>query len=166
MTHPISAEQRTSAETAALLAVLILAAAVWIGGYVAIAVVSRSAAQCLPPELRIAFFRRLGRAYSRVGTTALVIALAAGAALVHGRPMDGRAMTAVVLAAALVVAVAFGVVQARQIGRLRREALGRPDDSQLARRVARGARRAVLLRASIGVFSVALFGVGISLGVR
>ncbi|MFA1541489.1 hypothetical protein [Actinomadura monticuli] len=144
----------------ALACVLVLSAAVWVGGYVAIGVVARVTVRTLGPADRVAFFRALGRLYLIVGTAALVLALGTGAALVAGRPWDGTLTATAVLAAALVAALAFGVVQARRMTRLRRDALARPDDAPLAARVRRGARGAGALRASIGVLSLALVVLG------
>jgi uncharacterized membrane protein len=147
----------------ALVGVLILAAAVWIGGFVAIVVVARVAGRTLGPAERVAFFRALGRTYGVVGTVALVVALGTGVSLVYGRPWDGALIVTVVVAAALVAALATGVVQARRMTRLRREALGHPDDAPLAARVRRRARGAAVLRAMIGTLSLALLALGVLL---
>lgn len=66
-----------------LTAVLVLATAVWVGGMVAIFVVARVARATLGAAKRVAFFRRLGRAYGLAGGAALTVALASGA---HGTP--------------------------------------------------------------------------------
>ena len=145
---------------AALAAVLILATAVWVGGFAAIVVVARVAGRTLGRAERIAFFRALGRTYGVVGGVALALALGTGAFLVHGRPWDGVLIAAVVVAAALVATLAAGVAQARRMTRLRRGALDRPDDAALAARVRRGARDAGVLRASIGVLTLALVVLG------
>ncbi|MER7544584.1 hypothetical protein [Actinomadura sp.] len=144
----------------ALACVLLIAASVWVGGFVAIAVVARVTVRTLDPSARVAFFRALGRSYLIVGTTALALALGSGAALAAGRPWDGTLTATAVLAAALVAALAFGVLQARRMTRLRRDALARPGDAPLAARVRRGARSAGLLRASIGLLSLAVLVLG------
>ncbi|NKZ05558.1 hypothetical protein [Actinomadura latina] len=144
----------------ALACVLVTAASVWFGGFVAIGVVARVTFRTLGPTDRVAFFRALGRMYGIVGTAALVIALGSGAALVAGRPWGGTLTATAVLAAALVAALGFGVLQARRMTRLRRDALAHPDDEPLAARVRRGARGAGLLRASIGLLSLALLILG------
>ena len=77
---------------AVLLAVFALAGCVWVGGYVAIAVVARTAAAALEPGQRVVFFRALGRAYLLIGAPALVIALGTGACLLRDHPWEiGRA---------------------------------------------------------------------------
>lgn len=148
----------------ALLAVLVLAACVWVGGYVAIGVVARVATRTLAPAARVPFFRGLGRSYIWVGTPALLVALAIGAALVTDRGWDGTAAVAAVLAALLLAALALGVVQARRMTRLRAAALS-SGSLELAGRVRRGARAATLLRAGIGLLTLALVVVGALLAV-
>jgi hypothetical protein len=133
---------------------------VWMGGLVAIAVVARVARRQLDRPAQVAFFRALGRGYLRVGAPALLAALAAGAVLLAGRPWDTTALAAILVAAALVVVTAAGVVQARGMTRLRARALRpAPDDAGLADRVRRGAVRAGVLRASIGVLSLTLLAI-------
>lgn len=152
-----------------LLGLFILAASVWVGGYAAVAVVSRTAAKVLDPANRIAFFRALGRAYLALQVPSLVVALGTGYALLSQRSWNGVATAATVVAAALVVTLAWGVVQARRMGRVRRAALVAPDDAHSADSadsagrqdaVRRGARRAALLRAGLGVLSLALIALG------
>jgi len=53
-----------------------------------------------------------------------------------------------------------GVVQARRMTRLRRASLAASEDAALASGVRRGARAATLLRASIGLLSLALIALG------
>lgn len=150
----------TSTTQAVLLGVLVLATAVWVGGYVAIGVVARVAARTLAPAQRVDFFRGLGRAYLPVGTPALVVALGTGAALASDHPHDGVFIAAAVVAGALVAALAWGVVQARRMTRLRAAALGAPEDAGLERRVRSGARAALLLRVAIGMLSLTLIALG------
>ncbi|MEU8802894.1 hypothetical protein [Spirillospora sp. NPDC048819] len=148
---------------AVLAGVLILATSVWTGGFVAIAVVARVAARTLGPAERVAFFRALGRAYAVVGVAALALALASGAALVSGRSWDGVLIAAAAVAAALVITLLAGVVQARRMTRLRRGALDDPGDAQKAARVRRGARGAGVLRAFLGALTLALLALGVVL---
>jgi uncharacterized membrane protein len=145
---------------AILLGVFTLASCIWVGGYVAIAVVAQVATRTLEPGQRVAFFRGLGRSYLRIGGPALVLALGAGAGLLGDHAWDGVLTAAAGAAAALVAALAVGVAQARRMTRLRAAALMAPDDRQLAARVRRGARAATLLRAAIGLLSLALIALG------
>lgn len=91
-----------------------------------------------------------------VAAPALVVALAAGGLLLADRPADATAVTAVVTAAALVLVTAAGVMQARAMTRLRARAIVELDDEALATRVRRRATLAGILRAAIGMLSIAL----------
>ena len=145
---------------AVLLGVFTLASGIWVGGYVAIAAVASAGTATLDPAARVAFFRALGRRYLWIGGVALAVAFGTGAALLSDRSWDGTATAAVIVAAALVVALAVGVGQARRMTRLRRAALAAPQDRRLADQVERGARAAVLLRAAIGLLTLALIALG------
>lgn len=145
---------------AVLLGAFTLASCVWVGGYVAIAVVARSAMRTIEPAQRVAFFRSLGRSYLLVGGPALVVALGTGAALAGKHAWDGTLVAALVVAVALVASLAVGVAQARRMTRLRAARLAMPADEQLNQRVQRGARAATVLRAGIGLLSLALIAIG------
>lgn len=145
---------------AIVLAVFVLATSIWIGGYVAIAVVARTATTTLSPAERVTFFRSLGRTYFWVGCPALIVALATGAVLTRDLAWSALLTTTVVIAALLVVSFAVAVAQARRMTRLRRALLQSPDDEQLNTRVRAGARAAGGLRAALGVLSVALVVLG------
>jgi hypothetical protein len=145
---------------AVLLGVFTLASGTWVGGYVAIAAVASAATATLDPDARVSFFRTLGRRYQWIGAVALAVALGTGAALLSERTWDGILTAAVAVAAALVLALAVGVVQARRMTRLRHAALATPQDQRLARQVERGALGATVLRAAIGVLSLALIALG------
>lgn len=150
----------SEAARAALLGVFLLAACIWVGGYVAIAVVAQTARATLGPAERVQFFRALGRRYLVVGAPALAVALGGGAGLLSEHGWDATVAAAVAVAIALVAALAIGVVQARRMTRLRAAALAKPDDPDLERGVQRGARGALVLRASIGLLSLALIALG------
>jgi hypothetical protein len=145
---------------AVLTGVFMLASCVWVGGYVAIAVVARVAWRTLEPAQRVAFFRALGRSYLLAGVPALAVALGTGAALAGERDWDATLITTAALAVALVAALAVGVVQARRMTRLRAASLASPEQLELMRRVVRGARAATVLRAAIGLLSLALIAFG------
>jgi uncharacterized membrane protein len=145
---------------AVLLGVFTLASCIWVGGYVAIAVVARVATRTLVPGQRVAFFRALGRLYLLLGVPALLIALGTGAGLLSDHSWDGILTAAVAVAAALLVSLAVGVVQARRMTRLRAAALFMTEDPERGVRVRQGARSAALLRATIGLLSLALIALG------
>lgn len=150
----------SSTAHAILLAIFTLASCIWVGGYVAIAVVARVATHTLAAGQRVAFFRGLGRSYLLIGVSALVIALGTGAALVHDHQWDATLIAAAAVAAALVATLALAVVQARRMTRLRAGAVNRPDDAELAGRVRLGARMAAAIRAIIGLLNLALIALG------
>jgi len=146
---------------AVLLGVFTLGSCVWVGGYVTIAVVARVATRTLEPSQRVAFFRGLGRSYLLVGGSALVVALGTGAGLASDHAGDdGLLRATVVVAAALIVSLVVGVAQARRMTRLRAAALAARTNEPFARRVRREAGAATVLRATIGLLSLALIALG------
>lgn len=138
-------------------------ACVWVGGFVAIAVVAQAARRTLGRYEQIAFFRVLGQRFGVVGGTALGISLACGAALLTERTWDGTVTATVSLATVLVLVTAVAVAQARGMTRLRRRALSEDGDPAIAARVRSGAARAGVLRAAIGLLSVGLLALAVSL---
>ncbi|HET8927774.1 MAG TPA: hypothetical protein VFN24_08090 [Microbacterium sp.] len=144
---------------ALLIAVLVLASGVWIGGYVAAAVSARTTMATLQASDRIAFFRTLGRTYLRVDAPALLVGLAVGAVLLGVRGWDGLAWAATAVAVALVVVLAVAIATARRMTVLRTRALSEPEGAHAAR-VRRDAARAAVLRALLGVLTVTLVVIG------
>lgn len=145
---------------AILLAVFVIATSVWVGGYVAIGATARAARVTLDAPHRVEFFRALGRGYLWIGTPALGLALATGAVLARHHAWDATLVSAVVVAALLLVGLAVAVAQARAMTRLRGRAVGSPHDTQLASSVRAGARRATLLRAALGLLTLVLVVLG------
>jgi uncharacterized membrane protein len=146
--------------SAVLVFVHLLAACVWVGGFVAIAVVARVARRELEAPARVAFFRALGRSYGRVGGSALAVAVLTGAALLAQRGWDRVAGATALLALALILSTAAGVAQARRMTRLRQRALHEPLDPVLDALIDQGARWALILRTTIGTLSLALLAFG------
>ena len=146
-----------------LLFLHLLAVSVWVGGLVTVVVVTRVVRSELPMPAQVAFFRSLGRGYGVVGGLALGVALLTGGALLSRRGWDEWAAVAVVLAVALLLATWAGVVQARDMTRLRQRAVREPRDAVLTARIERNARRALLLRALIGALTVAMLALGAAL---
>lgn len=144
----------------ALVAVNLFAAAVWVGGFVAIGVVARAARRTLDPATRVAFFRLLGRAYGVVGGVSLLVALATGLALLPAPLSAARNAAAIALGLAVLATTAAGVQQARAMTRLRTRVLREPDDPSLARTLRRRTFAATALRAAIGLLTLALLGLG------
>ncbi len=150
----------TGAADLVWLVVLVVSAGVWLGGLLTMPVVARAASATLAPLDRVAFFRALGRAHLPVGGSALALALLSGGALLRHRKWDGLLAASAITAAALVVALALGVVQARRMTRLRQAAGAAPQDAGLRGRVRRGGRSAVALRSLISLLSLALVMLG------
>ena len=146
-----------------LVFVHLLAACVWVGGFVAIAVVARVARRELDAPARVAFFRSLGRSYAKVGGSALAVGVLSGTALLGRRGWDQAAGAAALLALTLIIATVAGIAQARRMTRLRHRAVIEPRDPRLLALIDRGARQALILRASIGTLTLALLGLGVVL---
>jgi len=138
----------------------LLGACVWVGGLVAIAVVTHTVRSELDRGAQVAFFRALGRRYLVVGGSGLAVALVAGGVLLAGRGWDGTALAAVVVAVALVLVTVAGVQQARGVTRLRVRAAR---DATLAAGLARSARRAGALRGAIALLSLVLLALAAAL---
>lgn len=142
------------------LVLLVLATSVWLGGYVAIAIVARASSVSLAPAARVAFFRALGRAYLPVGSAALMLAFVSGGVLLRGRAVDGVYIAAATTAALLVLVLAVAVAQARRLTELRQRANDSLGDNPPPVGAARGGSFATLLRALLGVLSVMLVVLG------
>ncbi len=99
----------TLAHNPVLIGVELVAASVWVGSLVCLAVVTAAARTSLDPAARVAFFRSLGRRYGVVGSGALAVAIGVG--LTMGWPpsaWDDLEDVAVVLTGTLVAVTAVG----------------------------------------------------------
>ena len=148
-----------------MLTAFILATSVWVGGYLAIAVVARAATLTLDPAARMSFFRALGRKYFWVGFPALVIALACGAVLARDVAGGGLFFAMSVVSGVLLVCFALAVVQARRMTRLRHQLIRLGPHPVLQARVADGARAATMLRGLLGLLTLSLVVLGAVLAV-
>ncbi len=142
------------------LALLVVTTSIWLGGYVAMAVVARASAKSLEPAVRVAFFRALGRAYLPVGAAALAVGFISGGVLLRQRPVDVLSITAVLIAVLLVVCLGVAVAQARRMTRLRQQIGAAPDDERLQMKASSDGRAATTLRALLGVLSLVLVVLG------
>jgi len=140
--------------------VLLLATSIWIGGFVAIAIVARVVRHELDTPARIAFFRRLGRCYLFAGGGSLAVALGSGSILLARGDWTPARTVAVVLGLALALATVAGVIQARALTRMRQRNLLSSRNAAAAEAERSAAARAALLRASIGALTFALLAVG------
>lgn len=150
-----------------LLGLLVLGAGLWMGGFIAIMIVSATSKKSLATPQRIALFRGLGRSYLRVAVIAFAAVAIPGAILLACRSWDGYSWAVVALAVALVVVTALAVRQARQLTRMRKaaaqagmqaqtsgEAPNAPTSSASLTTKANAAR---VLRTAIGLLSLAIF---------
>lgn len=163
-----------------LLALLILGTAMWLGGMVAVTMLSVITKSALEPADRTALFKRFGKSYFPIFGVALVVAIGAGLVMLIDRGFDALAWSIVILVVIILVALGFGVVQARSMGRLRARGaeLHGADGSQsgghddppptdddatggewaaLQTSIASGARSAAILRGMLGLLSAAVF---------
>jgi hypothetical protein len=140
-----------------VITVELLAVSIWVGSLVCLALVSAVARRELDPASRVVLFRGIGRIYATVGTGALLVAIAAGAALAW--PFDDLGSTGVavlVLAGVLVLVTAAGMAQARAMTVRRRLALAAPQDERAAEAVRRGGAVAGALRGSIALVTLVI----------
>ncbi len=140
-----------------LVAVELVAASIWVGSLVCLAVVTAAARRVLDTPSQVALFRAVGRRYGLVGTTALLVAIGAGLAL-SWPPAAWSPITdwAVALAGLLVIASGVGMAQARAMTRLRRQATSAPEDQGLAVSVRRGRLLANMLRGLMAAVTLAI----------
>jgi hypothetical protein len=143
-----------------LIAVELLSASIWLGSLVCLALVARVARQVLDGPSRIALFRGIGRVYGPVGTSALLIAIAAGIVLAgppsHWSPMIA---TSFALSFLLVVITVAGMLQARAMTRRRQRALDAPGDLA-TNAIRRGAAQAGALRATMSLLTLVILVLG------
>lgn len=139
-----------------LLSLNVLAAMVWTGGMVAVAVATVAARQTLEPEQQVRFFRALGRRYGVVSGVALALFALSGL-LLAGEP-SGWSGTEIAVAALTLMAAALtvaGVINAREVQRLRAEQLEQGEDVVGGEPGLRRARRtANVLRALIALVTL------------
>jgi len=140
-----------------LVAFELIAASIWVGGMVCLAIVAKAARGVLDESSQVAFFRAVGRRYGMVGTTSLLIAIAAGLALSWPPSSWSRAIdAAAVLAGVLVVATIAGMMQARAMTALRRKLIANPRDSSTAVALRRGRLLANGIRGLMALMTLAI----------
>ena len=145
------------ATSAPLVAVEMIAASIWVGGMVCLAIVAKAARGVLDESSQVAFFRAVGRRYGMVGTASLLIAIAAGLALSWPPSSWSRTIdAAVVLAGVLVVATIAGMMQARAMTALRRKLIANAGDSSTAVALRRGRLLANGIRGLMALMTLAI----------
>jgi uncharacterized membrane protein len=140
-----------------LVAVELLAACIWVGSLVCLAVVTSAARKVLDGPSQVAFFRAIGRRYGIVGTAALLVAIGCGLTLAWPPSTWSNIIDAsVALSGALVLLTAAGMAQARAMTVLRRRAVTAPDDRAAAEAVRRGRVLAGALRGTMALVTLAV----------
>jgi len=144
------------ATSASLVAVELIAASIWVGGMVCLAIVANAARGVLDESSQMAFFRMVGRRYGMVGTASLFIAIAAGLALSWPpSSWSGTGDAVAVLAGVLVVATSAGMLQARSMTALRRKSIAHPEDGSTAAALRRGRLLANAIRGAMALMTLA-----------
>lgn len=146
-----------------LIAVLTLGVGAWAGGFITVFVVSLSSRTAVGAAERVSLFRDLGRRYAVVASVSMALIVIPAAILTALDPGDAVAVATFIVALAIIAASIPAVRQARRMGRLRREALAAPEDTEKASAVSRGSRSAAALRSILAAGSLALVGLAIAL---
>lgn len=136
--------------------ILIIAAAIWLGGYFTVALVAIVSARTHEPDARVRFFKRFGRAYLALAGIALVVSFIVGWILLTQVPWGGAHTRIAIASTALILTLGAGVLQARDLTRRRARLALDPQNAPLAQGIKTRARFATALRALIGVFSLAI----------
>lgn len=139
-----------------LVVILIVSGSVWIGGYSAVIIVSLISSRALDPDARIRFFRMLGGAYLKVMVPALLLTYMTGWLVLAQRPWSVGVTWLAVGSGLLLLVLLAGVMQARDMTRLRRRASAEPENAMLALTIRRRARSAAILRGLIGVLTLGI----------
>jgi len=140
-----------------------LAASIWVGSLVCLALVSRAGRRVLDESSFVALFREVGRVYRILGTGALVVAICSGLWLAWPISVTGVAAALLLSSALLVVTTAAGMAQARAMTMRRMRALSEPNDQEVARVVRRGAAIAGMLRGLMGLLTLVILVLGAGL---
>ena len=159
------------AADAAVRSLHLIAAAVWLGGMVMLALAVGAARRTVAEHERIALFRALGRRFLMAGGIAMVVLIATGADMASDRLGSwsdlfdtdyGERLFAKILVVGVVIALTLfhSLVQGPQLSRLRQEAIAYPDDKDLKREIRRksaqsGAVSGLNLLATLAVFVLA-----------
>jgi putative copper export protein len=129
----------------AVRALHLIAAAVWAGGLVFLGLAVGAARGTLADADRIAFFRAVGRRFAIVGGIALLVLIATGSDMTSdrdawsrlGEGTYGKTLLAklILVGVVIVLTLVHSFVQGPALSRLRAQALERPGDDVLRRRI-------------------------------
>jgi uncharacterized membrane protein len=123
----------------------LIGAAVWAGGLVFLALAVGAARRTLADAERIAFFRAVGRRFLVVGGIALLVLIATGSEMTSdrdawstlGEGTYGKTLLAklILVGVVIVLTLVHSLVQGPALSRLREQAIERPGDEALRRRI-------------------------------
>jgi putative copper export protein len=127
----------------------------WAGGLIMLGIVVGVARRKVPEHARVAFLRAVARRFAVLGGVSLAVLIVTGIDMASDRHVwgdltdttYGRTLLAKLILVALVVflTVLHSAVQGPALSRLRAEAVERPDDDELRRRIrAKAARSGVV----------------------
>ena len=130
----------------------LIAAAVWVGGMVMLALAVGAARRTVAEDERIALFRSLGRRFAVAGGIAMVVLIATGTDMASDRLPSWSALTdtdygerlldkLAVVAVVIALTLFHSMVQGPALSRLREQAAEHPEDEALQREIRRKAAR-------------------------
>jgi putative copper export protein len=136
----------------------LIAAAVWAGGMVMLALAVGAARRTVAEHERVALFRALGRRFAIAGGIAMVVLIATGTDLAADRLGSwddlfdtgyGERLLAKLVVVVIVIALTLfhSLVQGPALSRLRQEAVAYPDDKDLRSEIRRKAAQAGMVSA-------------------
>jgi putative copper export protein len=144
----------------------LIAAAVWAGGLVFLALAVGAARRTLADADRIAFLRAVGRRFAIVGAIALLLLIVTGSDMTSdrdawstlGEGTYGKTLLAklILVAFVIVLTLVHSLIQGPALSRLRARALARPDDSELATRIRSRAAQAGVVSGLILLATLAI----------
>jgi len=132
----------------AIRSIHLIAAAVWAGGLVFVAIAAGVARATIPEPERIEFFRRLGRRFLVAALTAALLLALTGADMAADRLPSWSALSdtewgrlvlakTILFATAVALALAHGLVLGPRIRRLREALVASPGDARMEARLRR-----------------------------
>lgn len=133
----------------------ILAASIWIGGMVCLALVAHVARHVVGERSRTALMRTLGARYAVIGTSSLLTSLVVGIALAWPRGAHQLVLNVALVATIVLVGVTYAAMgQARAVGRWRRAAGDEPSGDRSHVELERRLRRGTQLRGAMAVLTL------------
>lgn len=131
---------------------LAIGSGVWVGGVATVVIVSATSRRTVAPADRVALFRTFGNRFAVFASVVALVMVVPALALAVIAPTPLTASTLLV-AIALLVVTAIGILQARRMSALRSAAASGANDPDGTRR---NAATAMALRSLIGLVSLAL----------